>query len=155
MKIREKDKYLIYNEDYKVLIFKKMCDNYIELFIPNNKVRGYDNSRSQEFNKFINYNNLFHLVTDIDESIIYEHENYKLKKIKLKIIRNYYSCYKEFTKDEIAEINEICYRNDVSPYFVTIEELNEIIDGMSHHDVDVRILKALDELDKRLKYIKY
>ena len=100
---------------------------------------------------------LCYLGKQTSSRIIYENENYKLNKVELKTIRNYYSCYKEFSKEEMDTIVKLCNDNGFTPHFLTIEELIEliIIKTIKLHSKDALMEESLIELDKRLKYIKY
>lgn len=158
--IIEKNKYFIYNEDYKILIFVDVRYQKLQVFLPNevNRENQFEINKnfSDLINKIlINNENLCHLKTDISDSLIYNSENYKLKKETLRLIKNYYSCYKEFSKQELDKIICICNEYNVLPYFVTIEELKQLIDETSFHYIDIKMKEPLEELDKRLKYIKY
>lgn len=159
-KQREKDKYIIYNEDNKVLIFTLISSREtMRILIPS--ISKYDVDGKQDFYyaiKNLLVKDSLYLGQNIYSQMVYESRNKKLQKETLQIIRNYYSCYKEMKENDYIMLMKICYENGVLPHFVTIEELKQLIIKSvvsCDFDVDTAMYSSLEELQKRLNFEKY
>ena len=163
IKINEKNKYFIYNEEYKILVFSSKSErNNVKISLPGLEMTDTYIDDKESFHKkiismLISEDRLCYLGENVTTSSIYESENNKLKKVELKKIRNYYSCYKKFSKEEINEIVKLCNENEFEPYFLTIEELIKLINtkNIKLHSKDALMKESLVELNRRLNFIKY
>ena len=103
--------------------------------------------------------NLCYLKQSIHTQNIYTTINRKLKSQTLQTLRNYYSYYKEFSEQDYEDIIKLCYKNNVLPHFLTIDELKQLIisyNGLSSgYKIDISMNESLDELQKRLSFKKY
>lgn len=160
----EKNKYVIYNEDGKVLVFtSKSGREYYDIYIPTVIVTGLadvnDKFNADILNLLVEQQNLCYLKQSIHTQNIYTTINRKLKSQTLQTLRNYYSCYKEFSKQDYEDIIKLCYKNNVLPHFLTIDELKQLIISYngpsSGYKIDISMNESLDELQKRLSLKKY
>lgn len=162
-RIIEKNKYFIYNEDNKILVFYSISDNgFIHISIPSEILAGYRDSTGRFYdnirNLLIKKDKICFLDKTMKEDIVYISENNKLKKQILQTIRNYYSCYKEFSKSDCEIIMKLCYECKVWPEFFSIDELIRLIEKKDHkdfYDIEEGMRIPLEELDKRMSFIKY
>jgi len=152
-----KNKYIVYNEDYKILVFMAYYKSKIKIFVPGTtSLDNFENEFESSIRKILLTDDIVFLQRDIANMPVLESYNYKLKKSSLQMVRNYYSCYREFSKEDDKQIMELCYKYRYKPYFLTIDELKGIIKNRPYHiDIDCSMYQSLDELDKRLKFIKY
>ena len=164
-RVLEKNKYLIYNKDRKILVFTSVSQNgFRYITVPGLILKGYNIDSTGKFSKLIRAKlikeeNLCYLKSATCETETYITENGKLKKQMLKQIRNYYSYYKEFSKEDYIFITKLCYLYNVLPEFLSIEEINKYIDIKlkikTCYDIDVSMKESIEELAKKLKFIKY
>jgi len=163
--ILKKDKYIIYNEDFKVLVFiSTTSTGHKHISIPGIIKEGYENIDSTgEF--YIKIIDLLikeepHFLTQVIlENDRYKSINNKLKKVLLKAVRTYYSYYKELKKEDYEQISKLSYEKDIEPYFLSITELKQLILDKSNkktkYNLDSHMKESLDELEKKLQFIKY
>lgn len=120
------------------------------------------NGKSQFYDSIIKLlvnDNAIRLGSDVCLRNFFSSENGKLNSHELKLIRNYYCWYKKFTKTDYCEIIKLSYQNGVLPEFFSIDELKNILVRNSQIEnkviIDSSIYNQLDELDKRLHFVKY
>ena len=160
-RIVEKDKFIIYNEDKKMLTFTTSNSKDIKhISIPNLARKGYYIDSTGEFYRYIVQQLLKSEDTCFLGSSSYEVEvfsakNGKLKKEILKVIKNCYSYYKEFIKEDYQIIMNLCYKNDVLPYFFTFEELKHLFFYRERKKIDMDLEQPLLELQKKLNFKIY
>lgn len=160
-RIVEKDKYIIYNEDKKILTFTTSNSKGINhISIPNLVKKGYNIDSTGEFYRYIVQKLLLNedvcfLGSSSYEIEVFSTKNGKLKKEILKVIKNYYSYYKEFTKDDYELVIKLCHQNHVLPDFFTFEELRHLFLHNERKKIDMNLEQPLEELQKRLDFKIY
>lgn len=167
MEIKEKNKYIIYNEDRKVFVFLSHSSRITKISLPVITTRFpeiLENEKNYDeiLNILIDKDKCVYLGTSEEEKMFYKSENNHLKKDYYKIIRNYYSIYRVFSKEDYEKILLLCNEFGLEPAFLSIEELKELSKLLIYKkpkkagiDIDSNLSKPLDELDKRLSFIKY
>ena len=159
-RVLEKNKYIVYNEDKKVLVFTSIENSKLKISIPSDNM-SYNyvdqiSSFHSSIKKLLINNEAVFLDKSIDEMPIFETENCKLKKSSLQMIRNYYTLYREFSEKDYEGIMLLCNKYHFKPHLLTIEELKKIIiTGRKAYNIDRCMYASLEELEKRLKFIKY
>ena len=146
----ELEKYLIYNENYKILVFHTISFRNRHIIIPTI----HKNNDIKEFNPFtesiLEYiENPIYLSTTIKKFSQTEFANNgKLKKVTREVVKKYFACYHEFTLEEELEIYKKAISNGLIPEFLTINELleNNLINVSDSNK------SALTHLEKKLTY---
>lgn len=158
----EKEKYFIYNEDYKILTFCSVRESgFVHISFPGttSNIEIVDATGifyDSIINLLIEKENLSYINSTVSEQIILKEKNRKLIKTILRITRNYYSYYKEFSKADYENIIKLSHECNVLPMFFTIEELLELTIKNKKRSYDIQGIKEpLEELNKKLKFIKY
>lgn len=162
-RVIEKNKYIIYNEDRKILTFTPIIEHGIKhIAIPSSVVKGYDVNSTGKFyqdvkKQVLDEEDLCFLKQVAYEVGTYKCENRKLKKQTLRMVRNYYSFYKEFTSEDYRAIMELCYEHGVLPEFLSIEEIISCLRCTKNKkiDIDKNLMQPLEELQKRLDFKIY
>lgn len=152
--MKEKNIYLIYNSNYEILVFE-FLRGAKKIVIPSVVTEGKEENLNYStfFKKFIDdYITLEHSIPlrfRITNDVVYDYKKRKLTKVSRKIMKKYYSVYKDFTLDECLRISQEAYRYHLCPHYVKLEELF-LLDIVSPN-----ILKVIDELQQKLYYKKY
>ena len=153
-----KEKYLIFNEENKILTFSYKTDSEFNLmFIPSKQLEDKF-KHGIEVLDILNKkeDDLVYLANIKKVKKYYKHQNNKLivqEKIRNKI---YYGLYHEFTNEEIYEIIKKCHEENTEPYFLTLEEITKIVaDEIDRIRMDSDLKEPIKVLTKKLNYQEY
>lgn len=157
-----KNKYIIYNENKKILTFNIEMGNGInKIFVPSvieeSSLDSFKESITNIIASLYTSCDLFYLGEKTNTSIIFKTHNRKLEKVALEKTKKYFSCYNEFQKNFCNEIMKLCYKEGIICELFSIDELKHMIEYYSDDklQIDKDLIQPLDELQKRLKFIKY
>ena len=126
-------KYFILNDDLEVLVFIKN-DDTPTLFLPrisNNEVTEFSFHKKliKIFNDFgvdFTYTTFLKSSTTTSAREILRYVNKKKVYEKDKHVRKYYLTFAEFDDETIRSINELCTSYNILPYYVSLNELDQI-----------------------------
>lgn len=154
----KKDKYIIMDDNNKILFFEEDRKNNTELYVPEILKTGYDiNEASDLFKNIIDKldkESLIYLRTNIKRLVNFENKNKKLNKIFINKINKYYFSFKNFNPDEMYQISKEAEKKNLSPIMLSINEIRNL------EKVDKRIInkipeEVINDIYEKINYIRY
>ncbi|MBR1377162.1 MAG: hypothetical protein IJ565_05095 [Bacilli bacterium] len=149
-----KNKYIFYNDNRKVLCFDE-CSRKVMLDLTFPK--------ESSLNNITIYDRIINLLKNDNKVFLYEgireyprniSVNNKLVSGISRVSTQYYSCYKNFTKEELDEIKRLSDEEKIRPYLFSIDELLDVIPYKGLH-YNIENSEALKVLKKKLDYEVY
>lgn len=156
-----KNKFLVFNDDKKILLFLEEKNNKSKFFLPTIYTSKDEivNSISPKILELININfENVELINDFhDEYFSYKKKNGKFELTKIVREKKYYVAYHIFTKDEYDSIYQICSTENIIPYMVNLEELEYIMSlkRKKSADMDLYIGHTARVLQKKINFEEY
>lgn len=155
--MRQINKYFIYNDMRRILFFHQSVDERENLFLPKIVADGLDvyetNSYFQKIMDMLDKESLVFLKQKIKSTKFTDSINGKLIKVDEKIIRNFYSCYKNFNSEELAQIVAGAREHHLIPEMITFNQYKRMVNKPKfacNFPID-----AIEELEQKLYYKKY
>lgn len=153
-----RSRYLVYNEDKKILVFLDLKrEGYIRLYLPSDFYIELEDIKPFT-RKILNASNntmtfLFERPTIITENKCI---NNKINKQDKVVIDRFYSQLNPFAEETLDVISEYASKYDLEPHFLSFEELYYLLDNMIVNATRVKNLKnAVKLLEKKLNYEIY
>lgn len=148
-----KKKVLLYGDDLKVLCFES---DGLEprIFVPTiqneESETMYGLNFEEQMKQIIDFSNLVPIDENLEYVMRYQVHNGKAKKVCYKKIREYFSCYQNLNRNDIAMIMDIAYLNGLQPNMLTFKDIQT-----SSFLTDNGLANAVHKLEQKVYYHKY
>lgn len=148
-----KKKYLLINDEQKILTFVAKLNGITKVFFPGTiTCEKKDLLETQLYDK----EDFIFFAETIRKELYFTSRNYKLIENERVITNQYYVGYKELDNNEIKNILDYAYELDIVPEFLSIEELeNLIVDKPPEIMINPQLKEVLGTLEKKLTYQEY